>query len=650
MFIIRSAAIAAALAAAFPAVAQSNSTNPATLPEVTVTANGIPTRDSDATYASEVHDRAEIEASGAATLYDFLAQHTALNVQSSFGNKNAPALDLRGYGSEAGFQNVVIVVDGYRLNNIDQTGQLIGSIPLDAIESIEISKGSGSVTFGDGAMAGVIQIHTRKGYTGVTVSTAIGSRGAQEYGVNAGLSQELFDLTLDANRSKQPSLSAADSTGSHDGSDNATGRVNLTVKPINGLKLFVGGGQSHIDTRYVSGLTPVQFSTNPGQAPAFPYTHQIYDSTQWRVGGEYEFASGMTFRYVHDGENKTSEFVGSTPAEYSIGSDDASIRYASKAFDLTVGVQQYKGERFRAQQDNMSKDSKAIYAQGVYRIDQWTLSAGMRREQAKYNYVPVGGTAVANDYMLSAFDFGTNYRFNEQWSGFVNLNQGFQAPDIDRPFVFDPITFASVYSALPAPAKVKTITVGANWDTRTNRLRADVFYSKLHDEIYFDPFTGINTNLERSHKYGFELSDRWQVTDTFALSTLYNYTQALIDDGSYSGKELPGVPRNTATLGANWQPWANGTLNLTQTWRSSSYAISDFNNVGAYRQGSYNMTSINFSQRWKAGGNSVDGFVAIDNLFNQTNGLWVYSASLNTANIYPVDFRRLVRVGMKIGF
>jgi len=651
MFIIRSAAIAAALAAAFPAVAQSSSTNPTTLPEVTVTANGIPTRDSDATYASEVHDRAEIQASGAATLYDFLAQHTALNVQSSFGNKNAPALDLRGYGSEAGYQNVVIVVDGYRLNNIDQTGQLIGSIPLDAIESIEISKGSGSVAFGDGAMGGVIQIHTRKGYTGVTVSSMVGSRGAQEFGVDAGVSRELFDLSVNANSSKQASLSAGDSTGAQDGSDNTGGRVNLTLKPISGLKLFVGGGNSHIDTRYVSSLTPSQFSTDPGQAPVAsqPYTRQVYDSNQWRVGGEYEIASGLTARYVHDAENKSSDttaYYGNTNFDYTNASDDASLRYTSRALDFNVGVQNAKGERTTLPggfytAGLTTKKNTALYAQSVYRVDAWSFSAGVRRERVVYDNMPTGGTPTSQNYMLNAWDLGTNYRFNDQWSTFVNLNQGFQASDIDRIF------FASNTGMLPA--KVKTVTVGANWDTQSNRLRADVFYSKLHDEIYFDPFAnggfGANTNIDKSHKYGFELSERWQMTDTFALSALYNYTQALIDDGSYAGKELPGVPHNTATLGANWQPWANGTLNVTQTWRDSSYAISDFTNVGTYRQGSYNMTSVNLSQRWKTGGNTIDGFVAVDNLFDNKNGLWTAYGS-----VYPVDFRRLVRVGMKIGF
>ena len=108
------------------------------LDEVTVKANRFEHKDTETTYASEVHTAKQIEASGAATLYDFLAQQSSVTVLPYFGNKASPSLDIRGYGSENGFQNIVITVDGQRLNNIDLTPQLIGAIPLGNIERIEI--------------------------------------------------------------------------------------------------------------------------------------------------------------------------------------------------------------------------------------------------------------------------------------------------------------------------------------------------------------------------------------------------------------------------------------------------------------------------------------------------------------------------------
>ena len=48
------------------------------LDEVTVKANRFERKDTETTYASEIHTSKQIEESGAATLYDFLAQQTSL--------------------------------------------------------------------------------------------------------------------------------------------------------------------------------------------------------------------------------------------------------------------------------------------------------------------------------------------------------------------------------------------------------------------------------------------------------------------------------------------------------------------------------------------------------------------------------------------
>jgi iron complex outermembrane receptor protein len=121
-----------------------------TLPEfvgetIVVTATRMPLADVDAPFASEVHTRSMIAGSGAASLVDYLAQHTSVQVMPSYGNTFTPRIDMRGYGIGDGYQNIVVSLDGRRLNNIDQVPQLVGAIPLADIERIEITKGSGSV-------------------------------------------------------------------------------------------------------------------------------------------------------------------------------------------------------------------------------------------------------------------------------------------------------------------------------------------------------------------------------------------------------------------------------------------------------------------------------------------------------------------------
>ena len=128
---------------------------------VIVTATKVKTKDVKATYASEVYYRQEIVQSGAKSVIDFLNQNTSVVIMSNSGNRLTPKIDMRGFGTVDGYKNLVITVNGHRMNNIDSSPQDLSSIPINNIERIEITKGSGSVIFGDGAQSGSIQIYTR---------------------------------------------------------------------------------------------------------------------------------------------------------------------------------------------------------------------------------------------------------------------------------------------------------------------------------------------------------------------------------------------------------------------------------------------------------------------------------------------------------
>src|SRR5690554_2446846 len=145
------------------------------LSDTVIIGNRIAQEDVRATYASELHSAEDIKNSAAINLYDYLGRFSSVNVLTS-ENPYQQKLDMRGYGIGDGYQNIVVTLNGRRLNNIDMSPQLLSSIPLNSIERIEIIKGSGSVAHGDGAMAGVINIVTRDLH-GVDLSIAGGSHG-----------------------------------------------------------------------------------------------------------------------------------------------------------------------------------------------------------------------------------------------------------------------------------------------------------------------------------------------------------------------------------------------------------------------------------------------------------------------------------------
>ena len=620
------------------------------LDEVTVKANRFERKDTETTYASEVHTAKQIEASGAATLYDFLAQQSSVTVLPYFGNKASPSLDIRGYGSENGFQNIVITVDGQRLNNIDLTPQLIGAIPLGNIERIEISKGSGSVIYGDGAMAGAIQIYT-KNKTGVTVSSSLGNFGQKNSTLNAGISEQYIDLSASLAHDSHDGFSKKDIFGDKDKFTNNTQNVKLKIKPTDNLRFNVEGTSARVNTYYVGNLSDAEFKQNPRQNSGNQYTEQDYDIDQWRVGVEYDITSKLKMSATHFREDKRSEFVNFfSESFYDYDSNDVALSYNGDEFSVIGGVQTFDGDRsaaagFFSPANKTTKDNKGIFIQTEYQptwlSDALTVSAGARNEKVKYRYAPSPGTKLSDSESLDAWDIGANYRFSPELTAFANYNQAFQAPDIDRFF-----TFLGTFNAFIEPAKSKTFNIGLNHTSDKNRLKITAFRADLKDEIYFNSVTFTNTNIDVSHKYGLELQDHFNFTDDLSAGLIYAYTRAIIDRekdfaGAVNGNDLPGVPKHAITANLNYKFLDAGNINLSHAWRESTYAFNDFSNNATQKQGHYESTNIAVSYRYK----KAQIFAAVNNIFEHENSLQVADDA-----IYPVDFVRTWRVGFRADF
>ncbi len=74
-----------------------------------------------------------------------------------FGGPGAPAeISIRGSSAS----QVVVLLDGVRLNSA-QTGAVdLSTVPLDLLERIEVSRGAGSVQTGSDAIGGVVNLIT----------------------------------------------------------------------------------------------------------------------------------------------------------------------------------------------------------------------------------------------------------------------------------------------------------------------------------------------------------------------------------------------------------------------------------------------------------------------------------------------------------
>ncbi len=120
-----------------------------------------------------VIDREAIETSGFTSVGELLRNTVfnstgAFRAQSGSSAQSLVAVDLRGLGSE----RTLVLIDGRRAPKAPfaPTAQDLNAVPLAAVERVEILKDGASAIYGADAVAGVINIITRKDFEGVEIT------------------------------------------------------------------------------------------------------------------------------------------------------------------------------------------------------------------------------------------------------------------------------------------------------------------------------------------------------------------------------------------------------------------------------------------------------------------------------------------------
>ncbi|MFA5215152.1 TonB-dependent receptor plug domain-containing protein [Sulfuricurvum sp.] len=614
-----------------------------TLAPIAVTSNLYEHNELDAPYSAEVYTAKDIEKSRTTNIYDFFNQQTSLITAPSYGNPFSQKLDVHGYGIGDGYQNIVVTLNGQRLNNIDMVPQLLSAIPLSSIERIEILKGSGAVAYGDGANAAVINIITKEeNYNELGVYAGnYHTLGESMYLSSA---KERYSYALHLDHSDTDGTRVIDNYGNHDTRKNTNGGVELTYRPTDTLQLHGGAQFSTYDTLYGGPLTLAQYHDDPTQKGSSSATHQTYRSNVINGGLIYTINSNYSVELDSSHENKHSDYITyNFISNYRNDNVRSQINYNNDVFKAKLGVTGTWGER-QGSTNTISKDNKALYLSTELHVNNHTFTAGGRYEKVAYTYQDATNT-LAQDNALYAIELGYSFIFTPKQSVFAHYAHAFQAPDIDRFFNYD-----GTFNGFIQPMKTDTYTIGYNNISSANKFKASLYYVNLSNEIYYysDPFfiNSANTNIDKSHKYGIDLSDQLKINDQWNLYANYNYVQAFIDQEqfngeNYAGKKLPGVSDHNVKATVSYLPNVNTTVSLTQLYRSQAYALNDFNNYFAQREQPFRST--NLSVTYTKG--NYEMFAKINNLFDKSNGIWIKD---NT--IYPVDFTTTFTAGLKYIF
>ena len=211
----------------------------------------------------------DIEKSGAANAADALQLVPGAFVNRYGTGASVSTISVRGSSSS----QVLVILDGVRLNDVKQGAPDLSSIPADQIEKIEVLKGGASAVYGADAVGGVVLITTKRAAPGRialslenTSYPATGKASSlldgQQLGVEAGTrigDAELSFVGTGERSSGKYSYGSSDTIRDNADFDGASGKAELQAPLADGrLQASASGSyrEEGVPGSLTYGLTP----------------------------------------------------------------------------------------------------------------------------------------------------------------------------------------------------------------------------------------------------------------------------------------------------------------------------------------------------------------------------------------------------------
>jgi iron complex outermembrane receptor protein len=627
----------------------------------------------------------DIAQSAARTLPEVLGTRAGVVSRDLFGNDAAlAAVDMRGFGATAA-QNTLILVDGRRLNDIDQSGVQWSSIPLDVIERIEILRGSGAVQYGDGASAGVINIITRHPArigNRASVSARFGSWDTREsagslnaFGESAGLHAFARNFESggyrDNNHNRETNL-ALRATWSGEQADAtlrlAADRQGLRLPGARQVQPSAGIDELAADRRGTS--TPLDYAQRDG--------NQATLDLRWQLGAG-EFVLGLGYR---DKTQRSFFDFGGFPdyrdIDLRVLSLQPRLRWRGRALGvdhaLVLGVDvmrwdyrllrsNSKGNVDRPFNDvDATQDNDAIYALDTIALtERVSLNLGVRTERMRISAsdrfdatAPGGafgsGAPAADDRQHGhAYEAGLRIGIAKDAALIVRTARSFRFANVDE--IYEPSAAFTQEFQFLRPQRAKTYEVGVALGPKLPWLQASVFRMDVNNEIHLDPFsTGVgNRNMPPLRRTGFELEARQALASSVEISGSYTFTRARFRSGALpgsaftmtdidlAGRTVPLVPKHKVDLALDWRIGPETRLRAQAAYVSAQYMENDEGNTFGRRIPAYTVADVKLQHRIGAWTTSI----GIGNLFERKYYAYAIRSQFvpDRFNAYPLPER-----------
>jgi iron complex outermembrane receptor protein len=490
---VRTALLAGTAAAlAMPSVYAADEEKEEKGEKVTITGSRLKRSDVAGSVPVTVIDRETIEMSGALSASDLLRELTfnsagSLRPQSGSSAQGVSTIDLRGIGSGRS----LVLVDGRRLTHSPSTGQGqdLNSIPIGAIERIEILTDGASAIYGSDAIGGVVNVITRQDYNGAEIMLSQGGvsvpkdGGDREAGhIVVGSSDGDTNLIAGVSWNKRDIIFERDfpwvqPAGSIYGS-NFTTAGSFDFQGIPGACTEENFFQAGSLCRYNYNATNANEASSENESLFMKARHKV--NMDWEI-------------YSNASVNRTESFGRYAPVP------DSTIFYDSIVIDANSYNNPTNPNAWYYDPNNPNAvpyDPSVVGAQRD--VDIWHRFAAVgNRDNTVYNTVAdllVGATGVVGDFEIdfgvrrvrnSTKEIGNGYLAAATAWGFVNdFNPGYAVYG-DNTSTFDPSTYYYGYNVqLPSSNPANVLSGSAVTTSRQSDFNIDEFYASVTFDMF----------------------------------------------------------------------------------------------------------------------------------------------------------------------
>lgn len=487
---------------------------------------------------------------------DALRQVPGFSV-SRTGSFGGPT-QLRVRGSEA--NHVLVMIDGVEVSETS-TGEFdFGSLLVHDIDRIEVLRGPQSAFWGSNAMAGVVNIITRRGerngFSGSARAEA-GSDGTWLGGISLSGGGETYDIALSGVFQNTGGFNVSDFGDERDGDRNTTLNGRFAADLSDALSL--DGTLRYVNRR--SDLDPQDFTWG---SPTYGLVIDGPDETATRdlfgsIGMAHTALDGaLTQKARFTGGNTYRENVAEIGDSWSDGNRYTGTYQASYQFDTPglldarhqlTGGYEWQRETFTPSHIEQTFDRSSNSFVGEYRgafLDRFFLNAGLRRDVNE-----LFGDAMT--YSLSGA-----WKLTDATRLHASVGTGVTNPTFFEQFGYVPDSFVGNPNLVPEES--------FGWDIGIEQrffdgmLVADITYfnQDLTDEIaivYGSDFTSSPVNRDGvSKRQGIEIGATLDLMNGFSATASYTYTHAT-EQTVAGGPRLAEIrrPEHSGSIGAAYR-------------------------------------------------------------------------------------------------